>query len=572
MKSAPRKVGNSAFVFASFIIALALQQFQSVAAQGFQIYNPSDRTLPWATEINPAIISFQNRQISVGMKVFHLGFLEGKSFGMRENHINASFPWLLPYEIGVGADLKYFTAGIYGEFSGALLLSREVYQEIALGVKIGFEHRGFNRGEFKLVDQDDPLITSGGSVTNLNLGFGAYWNPGPLVLGFGVDHGNRPDVGVLGTTPFPREITGSIGYRLGEITPTLILHDDGFRWRFGIDLTAARSNLGAVRLGYEMQMPFKIEASLNLNRNSGLRYGIDLPTEGTRGASAGTQEMTYTHILAREPQLGQPEILFSTRELKVLQERIVRSLAADLRVEDLQAMEEIAPEYLQPVAHREDLLIVVAGPLSEIETDEGRIARQEELSSKIAAQLRTEPRLQAVLLADEITADDAREIQARIARGPGSGRRVKIAEFSITGTPDFRGFRPGRRTVLRKRPKLSEKQAELGILVSGKTRKTRAWRMIIRDAEGMKVRTFQGKGKLPKTIVWDWRNDLGELVPPGKYTAELQAVSTAGLVRKAVSLPVQVLYIRRTTNLQFHREPQKQTQKTEITPGSVGEL
>lgn len=74
-------------------------------AQGFDISNAADVAHPWSSDINPAMVSFQYAQVALGLKVFHYGFLPDQNVGIQQTHINASFPFYLPYELAFGGDL-----------------------------------------------------------------------------------------------------------------------------------------------------------------------------------------------------------------------------------------------------------------------------------------------------------------------------------------------------------------------------------------------------------------------------------------------------------------------------------
>ncbi len=566
----PRKDGIRLLAFGLWWLGLT----GGLQAQGYQIWNSADRQYPWSSEINPAILPFHNTQISFGIKVYHFGFLPNSAFGIRENRINASFPFYLPYDIAVGGDLRYFTAGPYSELAASVLLGYEVWPALSIGAKIGMERRGFNAGDFVGFDPNDPLLKRGLALINLNLGFGAYYEMNNWRFGLGVDHANRPNVGRLSQAIYPREISASIAYQYGNITPTLLIRDDGVRWRFGMIITMTKRSLGQLRFGYEQSMSIKVEAQLNLSRNSRLDYVVDLPGEGTRGASAGTQELIYTHILGRRPEIGDPVILFTTNKLEILEETVYRSMTADLRVEELRAFPELLPEYVNATeTNGQDMLVVVAGPLNRFETKEGRLDRHRRLAERIAQYLENIPTLQVYLLAESTTLKDARAIRRRVARLTPKNARVRIVKLTESKErPNFFGFLPGRISIQRKKPKLSA--GELGIYfeVPTKTRKILRWQMRILNARYKAVATFVGSGRLPKKITWNWRDDRGRLVPPGQYVCDLRIITASGRKRRVVSEPVQVVLIRRHTRIHFKGDPAFKTTQTEETRMSYGEL
>ncbi|MFQ5627291.1 MAG: type IX secretion system membrane protein PorP/SprF [bacterium] len=325
----PKKSKKPAFsVYIAFALCTAAI-CDNASAQGYFFWNPSDHTLPFSTEINPSLVSKHFTQVAVGLQVYHLGFLQDSDFSLRENRINFSFPYILPYDLALGFDIRYFTAIVYSELAASLLLSREIMKHFSLGVKVALERRGFDSAKFQGVDFSDPLISNGLSFNRFNFGLGAYWQKDNFTIGFGLDHVNQAGIGVADqSATVPMELAGAFGYKLGTITPTLLLHEDGNQLRIGFAIVAQKPTLGTLRIGYEDNLPFRVEASLNLTKNGSLGYGIDLPKAGTRGLSAGSHQLVYQHILGREPELGQPEIFFSTRKLNILEKTVVRSLPA----------------------------------------------------------------------------------------------------------------------------------------------------------------------------------------------------------------------------------------------------
>lgn len=556
------------FFILFFIIAFWLPT--QLGAQGYYHWNTADKNKLWVTEINPAIVSFQNTEISVGLKLFHVGFLQGNSFGLRESRINISAPYYLPFEIGVGMDIRHFTAGIYSEISSALLISKEIYPKFSIGAKVALDHRGFSKDEFNIVDEDDPLINSGLSVNALNLGLGAYWTPGKFRLGMGVDHLNTPNVGLISTSVYPKEVSGAIGYQLGMFTPTLLVHDNGIEIKYGFSVAYEKSNIGRLRLGYERTMPVKMEASINLTKKSQLHYGMDFPNEGTSGASYGTQEFVYSQILAKKPVIGQPEILFSTKKLDIIYETQVRVLAPDIKAADLQNSGELMGQYFTPIGHKDDLLFVKAGALSRFETDEIRQKRHLRIIRSIGQNIYQNPTSKVVIWADKRTLEDAKEIKYLLeSKARLTAENINIAKIKKQTAFDLAGFEPGRKMVKRSKPRLSKERLLVHFRVSSRTRKTNGWQFVIKDSYGKPVRIFSGKGSLPKSLVWDWQDMDGHTATAGVYTGFLTVKADGNVERNARSADLPVYNIKRTVTMKFKREAEinltkKQNQDSEI--------
>ncbi len=541
-------------------------------AQGLEFWNAADRSRPWISEINPAAISFQNSQISLGMKAFQVGFLPDNGLGLKENRLNLSLPWLLPFDLGLGVDLRYYSAGVYSETSASLLWSREIFHRFAIGFKTGIDRRAFSTDNFNIVDPDDPLLAGGLAITNLNLGFGAFWAPGRWELGLGVDKLNKPNVGMYSEAILPRQISLAAGYRFGSIIPTFILHDDGREWQFGFSITAVQNRYGRIRLGYETSMPVKLEASLNLSRNSRLEYGMDMPRGGARGASSGTHEFIYTHILGRAPEITRPEILFSSYKLEILREKIVRSMPRTLSKKALAYSGEVIPKYLSGKGGDKKVVVITAGALSASETNEIKWHRYKIFQDRLGRMLRNDPALGLFIRANPKTIADARAIRrVLVERAYIEPTRIRIIREKAELKPNLRGFEPGRTTVKRSKPRLSRERLAIRFAVSGKTRKTNGWRFTIRDEKNRAVKVFSGKGKLPNGLVWDWRDRHGRLIGPGKYVGWLEVRTTSNRMLKSRSKMLAVVQINRTVTLNFTEDSIRRLTPAGGMPSSITE-
>ena len=61
----------------------------------------------------------------------------------------------------------------------------------------------------------------------------------------------------------------------------------------------------------------------------------------------------------------------------------------------------------------------------------------------------------------------------------------------------------------------------------------RSYTLKVLSEKGEVVRSFTGGNRIPEQIVWNGRNEKGETVPDGGYTAELTAEFTNGNIASA---------------------------------------
>jgi len=542
-----------------FLIFFYIRIFISVnvLAQGFNIYNPVEISQPWISEINPAIISSQYSRVSLGLKVFHLGFLPERNFGLNESHINVSFPYYLPF--GIGCGLRYFSAGIYSRLAGSVMLSKEVIDRFSIGVKVGMERFSFIRQDFDIVDVNDPLLVGNLSKTCLNLGFGVYWNNSKWSVGLGIDRINHPDIGFQTSAILPQEMYAGVGYKFGNIMPVLLFHNDGNLSRYGFAVSFMNERFGLFRISFDSAMPFKIEAQLNLSKNNSLQYGLDLPTEELSTVSTGSHEIVYNHILGRGPDIAQPRVLISTDTMTIYKEFIVRSMPPELSVDLVENLDELIPEYLEVNGKYRNLLIVPSGFLNQNETRKSRLHRYVKLGREIKQRLLKNPKLNLILQTTDESIDDAKQLKHFLLQhGITPSQNVSIAKLNSSGTdkPKLVGFVPGQQKVSHKPPVCSIETLIISFFVPGKTRQVSNWKFIIYNDQKDVIKTFNGNDKLPKQLEWDWKNNQGELVTPGRYLCLLSLQAISGKKKFSVSQPIQIVRLNRTIELRFSQDPQ----------------
>ncbi|MDZ7290199.1 MAG: type IX secretion system membrane protein PorP/SprF [candidate division KSB1 bacterium] len=531
---------------------------REAAAQSQFLANPTDVTHPWISELNPAVIPFQNSQLALGLKILHWGFVEHQLLGLRENGFNISFPFLLPHQVGFGFDIRQFYASVYSEIAVSALVSKEVYDRFAIGIKFGLEQRSLDRSKFHLVDSQDPLLRSELlDQYKLNAGAGLYWNPDKVTVGMAVNHLNRANVARAGKFLLPREISGAVSYRAGSLVPSLLLHHDGARWNTGFALAAVKPKLGTLRLGYESTLPIKVEAEFHLDKNSKLNYAYDFATEGTRVASSGSHQMTYSYIFGREPEIGEPVLFSSTNALNILIETITRSTTPKLTPEALASLSDLTPDYLVPMATSpRGSIIITAGKLGEGESAGGTINRYRELGAEMEKFLRENPGSAIALRTKTEDRRDAAALKQFLTeRLHLSEDQITLDNFHPAGRLALEDFKPGYKTIVRKEPKFSSERVVFDLKVPGRTRRTQKWLFTITDAAGRTVRSFSGKGNLPGALEWDWRNAKGAVVSPGVYQCTLRIHTKSGKLKTAAPISLAVYQTRRTINLKFYGKP-----------------
>lgn len=555
MKSKAIKIRLAA-IFSIIIIGRIGGIGDRLFAQSFDISNAADANHPWSSDVNPALVSFQYAQVALGLKVFHYGFLPDQNLGIQQTHISGTFPFYLPYGLAIGADLRYYSAGIYSELNSAMMISRKVLDRLAIGVKLGLGRYGFAKQDFKLVDANDPLLSGNLGKTILNIGIGAFWNPGNWHVGLAFDHLNQPDIGRKTRANLPQDLSAAIAFDLGKFMPALLIQNDNNWVRFGVAISAKYQQFGLIRLAYQNTMPLKIEAQFNLSRDNRLQYGFDLPRQEMSTISLGSHELIFSHVFDRGPEIEPPKILMSTDTLKVYEETIVRTMDKEIAPNEIVAIPELVPEYLEATGKYRDLLIIPTGHLSPYETAPIRLKRYDRFAKEIQWRFKLNPAMQLILRATESTLADARGMKQYLSqKGISSPNEIGLAKRITSGKMKLEGFEPGFQHVSRSNPVCSTEKLGITFVVPGKTRQVKEWEMNITNSHREVVKTFKGTEKLPNFLSWDWKNNWGELVSPGKYICSLHIMGMSGSTKTANSEPINVIRLNRTITLRFSQEP-----------------
>ena len=509
------------------IVALAVLAGVPALAQRQVLVDPADRSNFWISSINPAVIPHQYSQVALGSEFYNLAFVPDKAFGINEHRVNLSFPFWVPYDLGVGLDLRAFNAPLYSELEASLLLSRRISGPLAFGLKVGIESRSFDQSKFNLIDLNDPVLQGDGVGRSIpNIGAGLYWTAGPFSAGASMDHINRPNLAIDGESLLPYKAAVGLGYRIGAFTPTLLWNEDGFRRTLGFNVTTVVTKLAAVRLSYEQRGPIRLESQFSLSRDSKLSYAINVPNGPVSPVSRGTHQLAYQHILGREPDIGEPLLTMSSNTLNVVHERITRIADASVSQSALRATPGIAPEYVDPNRKLGNVVVV---PLSGMREQLPEFNMQEpfRVLGRAAAEVMQEnPGNNLAVEVKRENAEDARLFDKVFKQvNPNGAEQILVGYDRATVPVPLDEFESGAPTVEEKAPQLAPTVVDFRILVPGRRRLVKEWKLTIASTNREPIRQFDGKGDLPATIAWDWRDDLGRIVEPGRYLCTLEVLS-----------------------------------------------
>ncbi len=109
----------------------------------------------------------------------------------------------------------------------------------------------------------------------------------------------------------------------------------------------------------------------------------------------------------------------------------------------------------------------------------------------------------------------------------GTSHRVSLTwlfdTFGIQLTPEPAAFSPTGK-INQTKIKVQARQLE----------KIKGWSLTIRDKRDNTIRSFEGNDDVPAAVVWDGRNNRGEIVPEGEYLCVLEIMDKSGDIFKSV--------------------------------------
>lgn len=549
--------------FFLLFVALALCANAPAHAQRQVLRNPVEGSNFWLTSLNPAAASFHHSLLTVGTEVLHATFVPDRGLGLSEHRLNLTFPYWLPYDVAFGFDVRSFNAPIYSEIEANVLLSKKIISALAVGMKLGIEGRAFDRSQFTLVDPNDPLLQGNGLRRNTpNLGVGVFYRAGAFTAGASLDHVYQPNLAYGATALQPRFMTFGLAYDLGLFAPSLTWNHDGAQQLFGFDLSANVSKLAALRFSYERSGPIRMEAQFHVHRNAKFAYGVNFPSGEISGASNGTHELAYQHVLGREPEIGAPLLVLSTNRMNVTIERRQRIAEAGVPLDVLSELPSLSAEYLDPDEQLGNLMVVpLMGMAVQLPSEHLRQS-QRELSRAVAFTAQEISTADIALRVASGANEEARSFE-KILRQElnGSAARILVGYQKTRGQVSLSEFRPGKVTLEEQAPALSHEKVEINLVVPGTRRIVQTWRLDILAPNAEVVKSFEGKATLPTTLVWNWHNQAEQLVSAGQYRCRLSVTSKAGK-KYFAKADIEVTRTHREITLRIAKQPKTSAEQS----------
>jgi len=521
----------------------------SGSAQNLLQPHPLDLRSGNAHLLNPSILSYQPSLVQVGMRVFHLGFLDASAARFRLNYVSVVLPRWLPKELAFAVHAQSLSMPIYSQSYVSFGVSRRYKNFFAVGLKAGLLSKSYDRGDFVGVDPNDPVFQNNKGRTSFDLGGGVTFWPLPSVsISLSRDHLNQPNV-ALGPQKFSLkgESHLALSYHFGNIQTAFITQRDNRSLRAGGFFQYENPAWGFVRFGLD-QAAMNLESRLQLYGPASLNYSLNFPTTDLRGETSGSHEFALVFELDRLSPLPKMEtpppfryafsapakfetsgprayLRAENEVLEITAKRLQRIIAPDVPTYALAALSSydlgvldsslVSPNssfHITPVAEA-DTSVKLLGLYS----NDYRHSLQQ-----LSADINKTAGTTATIVTNPYAKSRALGLRNYLAENTALGLdKVQIGEPNFaTRLDSLRTYRRAGNRIIVPREEvlvLNPSAAIFHIATANFSAPPKRWQLIVEKENGAPVWKMEGEGHIPQQLVWNWRDDAGKIVAPGYY-------------------------------------------------------
>ncbi len=550
------------------ICACALFTAGLSRAQNLYEGNPANPYLLESAFSNPALNAFITNRAVLAMTAHQVG-VGGSLLSIRSGVISYHLPWQMR---GFAVGGQFFVAGLYSQSDFRVSYGKQIIPQLSAGANLDIFSRAFDKNRFFKFDDRDPVFANGYGKINASLGFGLLVEPyRTLSIGFSFEHANQPDL-ALGNDPFVQPLLFALGVRWRF--PTFNVSSSINRLQMD-DYSKSAANTAMSDMGqaaqYSAEVPFgrswfrfaadpsnvQLEAEVPLYRYLYVNYRYGYPLTDINLASIGTQRFGFVYDFNRLPPLspvpalptlprnqielpefkavprGQFFLYANADSVDVVQLRVHRSVEPGVPQQSLSILspEDLGRYKKAPGTRgsRESDLLKVRDPV---------VRPKEFYSTKYRGAL------------EGIGLQARRpesQVKAEIISYPGAERRANALANLLTGdqlalpskVPIFTtNTVPGTSAQSEEIAKVADEMQHL-ITPEGVTFRAVPifrsfigchWTLDVRNAREMPVFEFSGMNQPPDSLVWNWQDSQGNIVPPGNYHYQLRVTDSKGKV------------------------------------------
>ena len=490
--------------------------------------------------VNSAVIPFQKRQVALGMQVHQLGFVKSNELGFNTGYFSLSLVEAFPVPLDFGLSGQNFSTPLYDQTNFSMHFATKPMERLSVGVKYNVFTKSYHQRYFDLVDINDPVFANGTLKFAQSVGAGVLIFPwSTLSLGFALDHINRPDIS-LSDDLFRQPMIYDFGvrYSYGYFSSSIHLNYFQQHWQFNWMLESRPTPISLFRVGF-IQQAANFQAQLSVFDGFSINYAFDYPLYEMSQISSGSHQINFIYELDRNNPLDEfyytnynegkapifdlPSQFFvelNEENLEILSQKIVRRIEKKIPGHALANLTEVELALNDTIYDQANFY------------EHGKV---EEPLSRLPGASKYSTRYHNYLtkLADNISGDRVElfKILTESTSRNRAGQLFDVMKFEEKNLAKMETVvQLGKSKITRKvNPDEIPKNSHSSVLQlnpekavfhisSLKMRNYRRdWQLVVMDYYEKEIKSFFGKGNVPETIVWDWRDNEGKLIQPDTY-------------------------------------------------------
>ena len=526
--------------------------------------------------VNPAVIPFQHRQVTLGMKIYQLGFISSEKLGLRTSYFSFALPEAFSGLINLGVTGQNFSVPMYDQTNFSVLLAKRPIERLSVGIRYNLFSKSYHEKFFNLVTPDDPVFANGTLKFAHSIGVGLIAFPwSTLSVAFSCDHLNRPDVSLFNDT-YKQPLVYDFGFRysLGYFSSSLFFNYFQNQWQLNWIFESRPSSFSTIKLGF-VERSAKFGAQIHLFDGLSINYSYDYPFYEISQLSSGSHQISFLYDLdhadpirelqfskyddAKFPIFNLPSQFFvdmDSDRLKIITRKIVRTIDEEVPQNALANLTELELAFNDSEIGKRQLYR--HGKLGDKNLNSlfssAKYSKKYEqwiadnFSSAGIDSLRFITNLNSAFRAENLR-------DSLIVGASFRDRQIEIKQ--LQNDPVTKRIDPHRIAPMSEADNYFLEPESVAFHISSlKIRNYNGvWKLVILDCTDHGIKTFAAKGRVPEAVSWDWRDSDGILIKPDIYYFYFQWQDKNKQWRRTQPKMFTVTKISRTLNIHVRSRP-----------------
>ncbi len=588
----------------------------------------ADLNDPFSYGLNPALGEMTLRQISAGVQVLHLGFLENSG----DLNTGGLIYTTRKFGGGLSFDASYLSTPFWGVKKFRAGYGRRVFAGLSLGLSLGLDQRAFDLSGADLSQgsYNDPLLMGSLSRTVATASLAAAYSlpMQGVTVGLVLENPHKPNISLGGhdsSVYLPATVRAGVSWERELFMLNAGVVDRRWRTTYG---ASVRGNLYGQHslLASVDSDQWAIGARVGIGEKAWLEYTYTNPLSDLSELTSGSHGIVISwHATGK----ARPRVSYSHTELddapyspnlppvnedffpEARQVRMTSvepthgfftvEAASDTALIRIKRLRRIFGEGVDMARVRRlprwrigvmdstwsnritwDITEGMTDAYPENDLPRGNYSDQYQASmDSLHSQLQDGRGGDLLIVADESQLDRARYLARKAGADSLTAGRIRIKKFGPLVDENLRRLLMGpvgRDSI----PAMEEitlyqyPAIPIKLLSLGDADAVAAWTLEILDSLGRPVRQFRGQGTPPSQVNWDWRDGDGRIVDVDQYTYQLLWRDVRGGLHKTIAREILIArqVMQRTLEFGVEKTPLRELEKQQpmliLDPGRDG--